>query len=239
MSVKRVAIIVPAFNEEKSLESLLPELKSLSTEGFEYTFVVVNDGSSDNTADVVKKNKIVLLDLPVNLGIGGAVQAGYKFAYENGFDVAMQVDGDGQHPPSQIPTILDGLQDADVVIGSRFLGTGQWRTSAARRVGIRFLNYQLRLLCGVRITDCTSGFRALNSKALAVANEYYPDEYPEPESIIVFNALGLQVKEVPVEMRSRTQGRSSIRALLPIYYMLKVSLAMMFTWFRTKSYRHG
>jgi glycosyltransferase involved in cell wall biosynthesis len=234
-----VAVIVPAFNEAKSLPGLIASLKDLHMDAARFHIVVVNDGSADATADIVRANGVTLLDLPVNLGIGAAVQTGLIYAWQNDFHYALQVDGDGQHPPDQIPLIIAALADYDLVIGSRFLGSGTWRSSTLRRFGIRYLNAQIRLMCGLNITDCTSGFRGFSRKALEHAASKYPDQYPEPESIIMFRNYGLRLTEVPVRMMERREGRSSIRAMSTVYYMLKVSLAILFTHIRTKYGHNG
>lgn len=236
----RALLIIPAFNEERALEELLPEfLATKWPAAFSVDAVVVNDASLDNTSMVPPKFGIPVLDLPVNLGIGGAMQTGFHYAAENGYDIAVQMDGDGQHPPSEVARVLNAVDDADVYIGSRFLGSEGFHSTVVRRIGIRFFNFLIRTLCGITVTDCTSGLRAMNRRALARCIDYYPDEYPEPESIIVMSNAGLKIKEVSVTMRERTHGSSSIRALSSVYYTLKVSVAMLLTYIRTKSARNG
>jgi glycosyltransferase involved in cell wall biosynthesis len=236
--IKKIAVIVPAYNEEKAIAAVVGDINALDLgKNFAMTVVVVNDCSKDRTADIVRKLNCILLDLPVNLGIGGAVQTGFIYAYENGFDYAMQVDGDGQHPPSEIPKLLKTIDEAglDIVIGSRFIEKSGFKSTFSRRMGINFFRYVIRLFCGITITDSTSGFRIINRKTLSIVCEHYPDEYPEPESIILYHSHHLKIGEVAVEMRERQGGVSSIRMFNSLYYMLKVSVAILFTYIRYKN----
>ncbi|MEX6688788.1 glycosyltransferase family 2 protein [Danxiaibacter flavus] len=236
---KKVLIIIPCYNEAASIGPLLRELYSLTIdENFELKAAVINDCSTDNTADVVRRfSDAVLLDLPVNLGIGGAMQTGFKYAYENGFDYAIQADGDGQHPVSVIPDLLSEAEkgNCDIVIGSRFLEKKGFQSSTARRAGIRYFKQLNRALTGITVTDNTSGFRLFNKRALELSVQYYPDKYPEPESIIVFALNGLTIKEIPVEMNERQGGVSSISAFSAVYYMCKVTLGIFYTFMRLKT----
>ena len=174
------------------------------------------------------------LNLPVNLGIGGAMHAGYKYAYRQGYTAAVQMDGDGQHPADELPTVLEPIlkQEADISIGSRFINREGFQSSFSRRVGIKYFRWLNQLLIGKTIHDSTSGFRAFNQRTIAIANNYYPDEYPEPESIVQFGLQGLRIREVPVRMRHRQEGVSSINTSRAFYYMLKVSLGILFMYFR-------
>lgn len=233
--VKRIAVIIPAFNEGKTISGVVNEINNLDFGmGFDIAPVVINDCSLDNTAAVARKLKCVLLDLPINLGIGGAVQTGFLYAYENNFDYAVQVDGDGQHPPSEIPKLIKEIteKNLDVVIGSRFIKKTGFVSTFARRLGIMFFKIIIRWYCGITITDSTSGFRIINKKTLAVVSEIYPDEFPEPESIILYRKKKLNIGEVAITMLERQGGRSSIRALNTMYYMMKVSVAIFFTYIR-------
>jgi glycosyltransferase involved in cell wall biosynthesis len=189
----------------------------------------VDDGSSDATADVAASLGWTVLRLPMNLGIGGAVQAGYLWALEHGHDVAVQIDGDGQHDPAYLEALLAPIArgEADLVVGSRFLGDGGFRSTRARRAGIRYLSGFLRLRCGARVTDPTSGFRAAGRAAIALFARYYPSDYPEPEAIALARRAGLRLVEAPVRMNERAHGRSSITALRSLYYLVKVSLALV------------
>lgn len=220
----RVLVIVPAYNEAASI---LDTVRSVENAGYDY--IVVNDGSTDDTLAVCHANGLNVLNLPQNLGIGGAVQAGHKYAQRHGYDVDVQVDGDGQHDPAYISTLIDALQNGnDLVIGSRFLGvTEGFKSTWLRRVGIAWLSKEIELLTGKMITDPTSGFRACGKRAIDLFCRAYPSDYPEPESIAVALQSGLSVSEVPVEMRERQGGKSSIGGFSSVYYMVKVSLAIL------------
>ncbi len=223
----RVAVIVPAFNEAKSLPAVAEALSALSPRP---DAVVVDDGSTDGTSEVAEGLGLPLLRLPFNLGIGGAVQAGFAWAAAGGHDVAVQVDGDGQHDVGYLEVLLEPIRAgrADLVIGSRFLGApGGFRSTAARRSGIRYLSWFLRLRCGVAVTDPTSGFRAAGRRAIELFAGSYPSDYPEAESIALAVRSGLVVAEVPVRMRERAHGASSITALRSLYYLVKVTLALL------------
>ncbi len=233
----RIAVVVPAYNESKAIGSVVGGLNSFAQkEGLDLQVLVVNDCSTDDTGAIIKKLPCVDLHLPVNLGIGGAVQTGMKYAYLNGFDCAFQVDGDGQHPAEEIPKLLAEAKasGADVVIGSRFMDKQGFQSSAMRRLGIKYFSWLNTVLTGQTIQDTTSGFRMLNRKALKVVNHYYPDEYPEPESLVMYSRFGLKVSETPVLMRERDGGVSSIGTFDALYYMVKVSLATVFTFIRLR-----
>ena len=233
---KKIAIVIPAFNEQDTIAEVVSGVNALNTsENMHFDAVVINDCSTDNTSIIAEKLNCILLDLPINLGIGGAVQTGFKFAFENNYDYAIQVDGDGQHSPAEIPKLINAItQNEYDVIGSRFINKEGFQSSFSRRIGIIFFKYLILFYCRLEITDSTSGFRLLNKKALALVSEYYPDEYPEPESIILFYKNNLKIGEVAVEMRERQGGRSSIRAFNSLYYMVKVSIAIFFTFIRSK-----
>lgn len=222
----RVALIVPAYNEARNLPGLA---EALRVHAPDCDVVVVDDGSADDTARVAAAIGWVVLRLPMNLGIGGAVQAGYLWAWERGYDVAVQIDGDGQHDPSFLGALLAPLASgaADVVIGSRFLSGGGFRSTAVRRAGIAYLSWFLRVRCGARVTDPTSGFRAAGRDAIEQFARCYPSDYPEPEAIALARRAGLRIAEVPVRMRERTHGRSSIDPWRTLYYLVKVSLALV------------
>ncbi len=222
----RVAAIVPAFNEARALPALAEAFRARAPS---VDVCVVDDGSRDDTAGVAASLGLSVLRLPVNLGIGGAVQAGYLWALERGYDVAVQVDGDGQHDPSYIAALVAPIEagSADVVIGSRFLADGGFRSTWLRRAGIRYLSWFLLVRCGARVTDTTSGFRAAGRRAIALFARYYPSDYPEPEAIALAKRAGLTLAEVPVRMSERTHGQSSITLLASFYYLVKVSLALV------------
>lgn len=232
----KTLVIIPAFNEEASVAGVVEEIHKL---GNSYDIIVVNDGSTDGTSHEATKAGANVLSLPINLGIGAAMQTGFHYAVRHGYDCAVQVDGDGQHPPAEIPRLIDELEstNVDVVIGSRFLEGRGFQSTFGRRIGIRYFQFLHRVLTGVRITDSTSGFRALSRKALGIADRYYPDEYPEAESIVLFALNNLRMKEVPVVMRERQGGESSISRLAGIYYMFKVTLAILFTHMRLRKGR--
>ncbi len=233
----KVAVIVPAYNEEKAIAGVVTGINAIDP-GTDILLdvIVINDCSVDQTALIASTLKCTLLDLPVNLGIGGAMQTGYIFAFENNYDYAMQVDGDGQHPPAEIPKLVHAIieKNLDVAIGSRFLENKGFLSSFSRRMGILFFKHLIQMLCGIKVTDATSGFRIINKKALSLVSEQYPDEYPEPESIILFWKHNLKIGEVPVQMRERQGGQSSIRAFKSLYYMAKVSLAIFFKYLKSK-----
>jgi len=233
----RIAIIVPAFNEEKAITAVVQGLNAVAEEHLlNLRVIVVNDCSTDTTSEVISTVDCVALNLPVNLGIGGAVQTGFMYAFENGFDYAIQVDGDGQHPASEIPKMLRAAidQQADVVIGSRFIAKEGFQSSALRRFGINYFRKLNRMLVGITVTDSTSGLRLISRKVLETVSAYYPDEYPEPESIILYSLKGFKIVEVPVTMLERQGGVSSIGALASVYYMFKVTLAIIYTFIRIK-----
>jgi glycosyltransferase involved in cell wall biosynthesis len=198
--------------------------------------VVVSDGSTDRTADVAEELGAHALRLPFNLGIGGAVQTGFRYAYENGFDVAVRVDGDGQHDASQLDRVLAPVLagDADVAVGSRFVGTDGYRSSISRRLGIRILAWTVSALVRQRVTDTTSGFQAVNRAGIALFARDYPHDYPEVEATVMVFKHELRLVEVPVSMREREHGRSSITALHSIFYMIKVLLALGIGVFRRR-----
>ncbi|UHG91003.1 glycosyltransferase family 2 protein [Spirosoma oryzicola] len=230
-----ILVIVPCFNEQGAIASVVRDLVAVrQREGYQLDVLVVNDCSTDKSMDIIRTLPCLYLNLPVNLGIGGAMHSGYRYAYLHGYDIAVQVDGDGQHPADELPTVLEPIlkQEADISIGSRFINREGFQSSFSRRVGIKYFRWLNQLLIGKTIHDSTSGFRAFNQRTIAIANNYYPDEYPEPESIVQFGLQGLRIKEVPVRMRHRQEGVSSINTSRAFYYMLKVSLGILFMYFR-------
>jgi len=234
--IKKLAVVIPAYNEQYSIAMVVNDIFSVNYPDFQIIPIVVNDCSTDETAKVASKLNCVLLDLPVNLGIGGAVQTGFKYAFENNFDYAIQVDGDGQHPASEIVKLLTEAEKGEhnIIIGSRFIEKKGFQSSGMRRFGINFLRNWIKLFSGKTIFDNTSGFRLIDKKVLELVVNDYPDEYPEPESIIMFSKKGFSIKEVAVEMKERQGGQSSIRAFDQLYYMIKVSLAIFYTYLRIK-----
>ncbi|MCR5399776.1 MAG: glycosyltransferase family 2 protein [Lachnospiraceae bacterium] len=222
----KTLIMIPAYNEQNTLESLIREIEQKCPEA---DYLVINDCSSDDTLSVLEKIGASYVSAPVNLGIGGAVQTGYKYAYENGYDIAIQVDGDGQHDVAYVRDMVKVIEsgEADVVIGSRFIEKEGFQSSGARRAGIRFLSGLIWLMSGTRVKDVTSGYRAVNREYITAFAENYPDDYPEPEVIVVSSLSGARIKEIPVIMRERTDGISSINMKKSVYYMIKVSIAII------------
>ena len=220
----KILVIIPASNEENSIVYVVNGVKQ---QGYDY--IVINDGSTDNTLEVCLRNKIKVINLPRNLGIGGAVQLGHKYAYRNGYDVDVQIDGDGQHDISFIPLLVKEIENgADLVIGSRFLeDTPGFKSTFMRRVGIKWLSGLIRLIYKERITDPASGFRASGKRAIELFSRKYPIDYPEPESIAELLNFKMTIVEVPVHMNERTRGKSSVGFLDSAYYMIKVTLAIL------------
>jgi glycosyltransferase involved in cell wall biosynthesis len=231
--LKRLAV-VPALNEEVSVGRVIDEIR-LFDPGFDV--VVVDDGSTDRTAAVAEGRGALVMRLPFNLGIGGAVQTGYRFAFEHGYDLAVQVDGDGQHDPSQLSAVLTPVLagEADVCVGSRFAGGSGYQSSFMRRLGIRLFASVVSAVVRQKVTDTTSGFRAVNRKGIALFAADYPHDYPEVETTVLVHRHKLRMVEVPVAMRTRVSGRSSITFFQSIYYMIKVSLALFVGLFRRHS----
>ena len=231
-----IAVVMPAYNEEESISVVVTDvICSLQRLGLRPEVIVVNDGSTDGTGSAVRALPCVLLSLPFNVGKGAATQLGFRYTYARNCDLVVQVDADGQHPAGEIGTLLQPLLDgsADVVIGSRFLGDGGSRSTFGRRIGIRYFNALQGLLLRRHFTDSTSGFRAMNRKALALCIEQYPYKYPEPEAIVMFTRQNLRVAEVAVHMNERSGGRSSIGMAEGVLYMFRSTLAMLMTVLRT------
>lgn len=228
-------VIIPAYNEEGSVGKVVEEVKQYLPGA---DTLVVNDGSTDLTSEKAGASGAIVLNLPFNLGIGGAMQAGYKYAFEKGFEIAIQVDGDGQHDPKEIPKLLKALEgkEVDMVIGSRFIGDSEFKSSMMRRVGITIFSKGISLIVGQKITDPTSGFRAANRKAIQLFAFDYPQDYPEPEVLVLLHQCGLKIAEVPIGMSKRYAGESSITKLRSIYYMVKVLLAIFVDCFKKHSF---
>lgn len=224
--MKKVLIMIPAYNEEANIERVTDELIRSCPQ---YDYVIINDCSKDGTEDILKKRGYNYISLATNLGIGGAVQSGYLYAAENDYDIAVQLDGDGQHDPAYISKLIEPILngEADIVIGSRFIEKNGFQSSAARRAGIKVIRGVIRLCCGVSVTDPTSGFRACGRKAAEFFSKNYSNDYPEPEAIVSSALEGFRIGEVPVIMRERGGGVSSINVIRSIYYMIKVSLSLL------------
>jgi glycosyltransferase involved in cell wall biosynthesis len=233
----KVLIIIPAFNEEKTIRQLVREIKNKHPL---FSVLVINDSSTDRTQIEAENAGAFVARLPCNLGIGGAVQTGYKIAYQENYDIAVQIDGDGQHDPEYLldviqPIINDAL---DFSIGSRFLANrSKFKSTFARRIGIRFFCFLLRFLTGIPLTDPTSGFRAVNKKLIQRFAEYYPVDFPEPEAIKMAKRFGARIGEVPVNMRKRLGGVSSIKYFATFYYMIKVTFAICIDALKNKTRR--
>lgn len=233
----KIIIIIPCYNEQDNILMLYKELCQFKdSSDYNITPLFINDCSIDTTRAILEKNQIPHINLPINLGIGGAMQTGFKYALLNNFDIAVQMDGDGQHPPGELEKLLSPIinKEADVTIGSRYMTKEGFQSSWLRRFGISYFSKLIQLLTGFKIMDTTSGYRALNQKALKEVVDYYPDEYPEPESLILFASKNLKIQEVSVVMRERAFGKSSIRHYKTIYYMFKVTLGIIFLYIRLK-----
>jgi len=223
--MKKVLIIIPAFNEKGNISELLSKIKE---ECPKFDVVVINDCSKDDTSKLCKSLGADVIDLPVNMGIGGAVQTGYKYALESGYDIAVQVDGDGQHNPIYIQSLVNEVDNGvNLCIGSRYINKAGFQSSLLRRIGIKHFSNVILLLTGKRITDPTSGARACDIKTIEFFANSYPKDYPEPETIISLIKKKFTVSEIPVVMNERKEGKSSITAMKALYYMIKVTLAMV------------
>jgi glycosyltransferase involved in cell wall biosynthesis len=231
--LRRLAI-VPAYNEAEAIEAVIDELRSVDP-GLE--IVVVDDGSMDGTAARAEKLGAEVIRLPFNVGIGGAMQTGYQYARDQGFELAIQVDGDGQHDPGEIAALIEPVVSgkADMAVGTRFAGGSRYRPPFARRVGIQIFAGMVSLIIRQRVTDTTSGFRAVNRHGIVLFASDYPHDYPEVETTVLVHRHRLRMVEVPVAMRTRATGRSSITFFQSIYYMIKVSLALFVGLFRRQS----
>jgi glycosyltransferase involved in cell wall biosynthesis len=236
--LKQSLVIIPAFNEEAALPSLLQELREAATDT---DVVVINDNSVDGTARVARQHGAAVLDLPCNLGVGGAVQAGFRYARNKGYRFVIRCDGDGQHPPSEIPRLIAAMQTGqfDMVVGSRFLENESYKSTALRYIGIRGLAFMLSVICRARITDPTSGFQMLNRPMLCYFAHAYPLDYPEPESIALLRRQGYRFGEVATRFRPRITGKSSIESWGALYYMVKVGLALVVDRARTVDPRYA
>ena len=222
----KVLIIIPAYNEQECIKGVVDNLIQNYPQ---YDYVVINDGSKDDTLKILQENRYSYINLPGNLGIGGAMQTGFLYAYENGYDIAVQLDGDGQHDPAYIKDIIAPIVsgEADMVIGSRYITGEGFQSTGLRRLGIKIISTTIRLLCGKKVLDVTSGFRASNRKMVRFFSENYAEDYPEPEAIIATIKQGGEIKEVPVLMNERQGGVSSISGFKAVNYMVKVELALL------------
>ena len=226
MKERRLVAIVPAWNESGAIGRVVGEIRDFDSA---IDVVVVDDASSDDTAKVAESHGATVLSLPFNVGIGGAVQTGFRYALEHGYELAVRLDGDGQHDASEIPKVLEPIEagEADLVIGSRFVAGGTYRPPFARRVGIRIFARLVSILGGQRVTDTTSGFVALDRRGIELFAAQFPHDYPEVEATLVALRSGLRVAQVQVAMRERTTGTSSITFVRSLYYIVKVMLALL------------
>ncbi len=222
----RVLVIIPCYNEEKNLIRVVNRLKQAAPE---VDYLIVNDCSTDNSALICHQNEFNYISLPINLGIGGGVQSGYLYAVENNYDITVQMDGDGQHDPQYLTNIVTPVKNGefDMCIGSRFITKQGFQTSFMRRFGINILSFIIRILSGAKIKDTTSGFRACNKELTQYFSLHYAQDYPEPEAIMAAVLGGFSVGEKSVVMQERTEGVSSISPIKSVYYMIKVTLALI------------
>ena len=222
----RKLIIIPAYNESEFIEKTIENIQK-NAEDFDY--IIINDCSTDNTREICEKRGFHIINLPINLGIGGAVQTGYLYGVRYGYDMAVQVDGDGQHDAAFLQKMADCLEEtgADMVIGSRFIEKQGFQSTGARRIGIRFFTWLIRLMTGKTVTDPTSGLRMVNRKVMEEFAKDYPKDYPEPETAVTVLHCGMKIEEIPVVMKERAGGVSSISMKKSVYYMVKVSMAII------------
>ena len=222
----KILVIIPCYNEEASIEKVVSNLKEKAPFA---DYLIINDCSTDSTESILKANGMNYINNPVNLGIGGGVQAGYQYAKENGYDIAVQMDGDGQHDPAYLGDVCRPVisGEVDMAIGSRFIKKEGFQSSFMRRLGINIISLLIKILTGKKVYDVTSGYRACNRELIEFFSHDYADDYPEPEAIVSCVLSGYKVGEVPVVMVERQGGLSSIRSLKSAYYMIKVCLSLV------------
>ncbi len=230
---KKYLVIIPAYNEAGAIFNTVKDIEK-NAKSFDY--VVINDCSKDNTKKILEENNINHINLSINSGIGAAVQTGYQYAREYGYEAAVQVDGDGQHSASYLEKMAEILEkdNVDMVIGSRFIEKSGFQSTGLRRVGIKFFTLWIKLLTGQIVTDPTSGMRLCKKEIVNLFAEDYPKDYPEPETVVSVLKLGYKVKDMPVKMKERQSGTSSISLKKAVYYMIKVPLACLFAAIRKK-----
>lgn len=222
----KILVIIPAYNEEENIRDVVRNLKA---EAPDVDYIIVNDCSKDDTEAICIEEKYRYLSLPSNLGIGGGVQTGYRYALRNDYDIAIQMDGDGQHDPKYLQALITPLinREADIAIGSRYITREGFQSTGLRRLGIGVLSELIYWISGVRVRDVTSGYRAVNRRFIDIYSKNYPQDYPEPEAIVAAALRHAKIKEVPVVMRERQGGASSISSWKSIYYMVKVSISIL------------
>lgn len=236
MMKQKVLMIIPAYNEEKNIVKTIDMIKNYKKIDLDY--IVINDGSTDNTRRVLKENKIDFIDLPFNLGIGAAVQTGYKYAFLKDYDIAIQFDGDGQHDINSVLKLIEPIlnEEADMVVGSRYVDdSSEFKSTLSRRFGIKIISSLIKLLSRKRLKDVTSGYRAVNKKIISIFAGNYPFDFPEPITNYTLLKSGFKVKEVGVNMFERQEGRSSIKTFKSVYYMFNVCLSIIL--FDVKKFR--
>lgn len=234
MESGKLLVVVPAYNEQNNILKVVWDVRQHLPEA---DILIINDCSLDRTSDTARNAEgVMVVDLPHNLGIGGAVQTGFKYAASRNYSFMVQIDGDGQHMAKEVGKLMAAMErtGSDMVIGSRFLDVRSFRTSWSRRLGIKVFYYLFRLLIRMRVTDGTSGFRLYNAKSIELLAKHYPDDYPEPDAVILLSRHGLRISEVGVEMREREHGSSSITLIKSPYYMAKVILSIFFSYIRTR-----
>ncbi|SHI97149.1 hypothetical protein SAMN05444401_1945 [Clostridium amylolyticum] len=222
----KAMVAIPAYNEEKNIFSVVEAVKFHHPE---VDVVVINDGSRDNTGREAQRAGAFVINLPQNLGIGGAVQTGYIYAKKKGYDAVIQIDGDGQHNPKDLSKMLEAIEKdkVDMVIGSRFVEKTDYKSSSMRKLGINFFSRFVSFMCKEDFSDTTSGYRAVNKKVIELFARYYPRDYPEVETIVYASKRGVRIKEISVDMNERQGGKSSITPIRSIYYMIKVTCAIL------------
>ncbi|WP_028595469.1 glycosyltransferase family 2 protein [Paenibacillus assamensis] len=225
----KVLVIIPAYNEEATIHHVIDELRNYMPE---VDVVVINDGSTDRTAEIAERAGAKVFTVPYNVGIGGGMQIGYMYAHRMNYDYAVQMDADGQHCASDLPKLIEHAKHHDLVIGSRYVEETSYQSSKMRRIGMIFFSNIITWITKQRITDTTSGYRVANRRVIALYSSYYPTDYPEVESIVYLKRKGCRISEVSTEMRARLGGNSSITPLRSVYYMTKVTLAVLMTALR-------
>lgn len=222
----RKLVIIPAYNEQGGIVKTVRDVEEHAPE---FDYIIINDCSTDHTLEICREHGFPVVNLPVNLGIGGGVQTGYVYALRQGYDIAVQFDGDGQHNARYLNEMAEKLKDEhlDMVIGSRYIKKEGFQSSGLRRVGIRYFTWLIKLITGQKITDPTSGMRMANRDVIEIYAKNYPKDYPEPESVVTILKKGKKVEEVPVQMNAREEGVSSISPKKSVYYMIKVTLAIL------------
>ena len=234
MSDLKILIIIPAYNEEKSIKKVIDNIRKEFP--YKCDIIVINDGSADETSKIAKAADVKVVDLIFNSGIGAAMQTGYLYAAYNEYDIAVQIDGDGQHNPLYLSDLIAPVvnDQADMAIGSRYIEKPSFKSSVSRRIGMIFLSNLIRLLTGVKVTDTTSGFRAINKQVIKKFSKTYPLDYPEPDVIVRLHKLNFRIMEIPVEMNQRQGGKSSITPIKSLLYIVKVSIAILINMIRSK-----